>query len=328
MDMNIRSLLEAIGDQMDANVFPSVLNGGLVKPSRQSASIQILGEEFYNESESTEEPWASASPGNQAGAWASTAGSSAAGRTWAAREASPFSLGPKDNDLYPGLNEVGTAYPGTLIYRQEEGFWLRLDSRLLPRIGRKACFVVAVIPKLRHVTAWGFWDGGFLGATWIGPRHTNYPDGSICAFDTADGDWQYGDSLVTLFDLYTIWALRHLYLEYFGRWPGPQASTSSIERVAEFKNDEWCGCSRPRGTYGNCCRQRDLAGVTLGEVLAFGVFREERDRHPPSDITAFAQSMIDPPTLRLRVSETPSRDDQATTQQQMTRFQDGGTSPT
>lgn len=306
MDTNIRSLLGAIGDQMDANLFPSVLNGGLVEPSRPSASLPILGERFYNEPASSAAPRASEGSRGQAAAWPSAAGASTAGGTRAPGEASPFSLRPADDVFYPGLSEVGAAYPGAVIHRQEEGFWLRLDSRLLPGFGRQARFVVAVIPKIKHAAAWGFWNGGGLGTSWIGPRHTNYPDGSICAFDAADGDWQFGHSLVTLLDLYTIWAIRHLHLEYLGRWPGPQASANPIERIAEFRDDEWCGCSTPNGLYGSCCSQQDIAGVTPREILAFQVFREGRDRHPPSDITAFALSGINPPTLRLRVAAPPS----------------------
>lgn len=303
MNMNIGSLLGAIGDQMDANLFPSVLNGGLVKPSRPSASLQILGEEFYNEPAAPAAPKASEGPRGQTAAWASATGASTAGGAGASGETSPFSLCPADDDLYSGLSVVEVAYPGVQIHRQEDGFWLWLDSRLLPGFGRKARFVVAVLPRIEHIAAWGFWNGGSLGASWIGPRHTNYPDGSICAFDAADGDWKYGDSLVTLLDLYTIWAIRHLHLEYLGRWPGPQASANPIERIAEFRNTEWCGCSTPRGTYGSCCKQQDLSGVTPRTILAFRVFREERERHPSSDLTAFALSGINPPILRLRVAQ-------------------------
>lgn len=299
MVIDIRTRLEEIGIQLDASIFPIVMNGGLVLPSRPSVSHSTLGEELLNEKKSSRPTQSGASEATrqQPGTRTSFARASQPGRAWATGAASPFTLCTADDELYPRLSEVNVAYPGAIIHRQEEGFWLLIESLLLPDVGRKALFVVAVMPQTGRVVAWGYWHICCVGVSWIGPRHTNYPDGSICAFDVVDGSWQYGDSLVKLLDFYTVWAVRHLYLEYFGKWPGPQASANHIERLFEFKDDEWCGCSVPRGTYRNCCKQQDIAKVTPRAALSFWLFSQRCYRCPPAKVTAFAKSSVNPPTL-------------------------------
>lgn len=308
MEIDSRTQLGEIGIQLDALEFPIVLNGGLVVPSRPSVSLSTLGGvQLYAEKSSRPTP-SGASEARwqqpQSGTRATLAAGSPSGGARAPGTASPFALCAADDKLYPRLSEVGVAYPGTMIYRQEEGFWLRLESLLLPGKGRKAVFVVAVMPRIRQVSAWGYWHGGCIGVSWIGPRHTNYPDGSVCAFDGTDGSWQYGDDFVKLLDFYTVWAVRHLHLEWFGRWPGPQASANPVERITEFRGGELCGCSAPRGTYESCCKQHDMAEVTPRAVLSFMLLSQNRHRYPPTDITAFAASGSNPPKLRVCVATT------------------------
>ena len=273
-------------------------------PSRPSASSLSLGKEKFN-AKSSSRPEASGAnfPWRQSreGARESSVATSRSSGSWASGASSSFALRKNHTELYPGLSEVGVAYPGAMVYQQEEGFWLRLESLLLPNVGRKALFVVSVMPGTGQVTAWGYWHMATIGVSWIGPRHTNYPDGSICAFDTTDGTWQYGDDLVKLIDLYTVWAIRHLHLEWLGKWPGPQASANPVERITEFKDNEWCGCSAPQGTYGNCCKQHDLAEISPKAVLSFLLFSQRCHRYPPFNITAFASSAFNPPKLELRL---------------------------
>ena len=138
--------------------------------------------------------------------------------------------------------------------------------------------------SLEKVRAWGLWCAGRVGATWIGPRHTNYVDGSICAFEKDAGTWSFGDSLVALFDLLSVWAIRQLFAESFGRWPGPQASSYPYERLLEFQDTEHCGCAKPKGRYGQCCKPRDLSYKPSAIACAHITLSGWRIRQAPSAI--------------------------------------------
>ena len=191
------------------------------------------------------------------------------------------------------------AYPNTRVWYQKEGLWLLTESSLLPGLWQKAVFLTG-IPYVRTlaVRSWGFWVGGlYKGPVWIGPRHTNYPDGSVCAFEPADGTWHAGDSMVELLDLYTLWALRHLHLQDFGRWPGHQAVHYAHERIMELKEDEYCGCGKSNKLYGECCRVKDLAGDWVSEATTFN-FEMGGIRKPPDDIVRFICYQTEPPKIR------------------------------
>jgi hypothetical protein len=92
---------------------------------------------------------------------------------------------------------------------QEGGFWMYTESALLPELGRTVSYLTGVSTDRHFVKSWAFYSSA-VGVFWIGPRHTNFPDGSICAFEPRDGTWCFGDSLVELLDLYTVWAIRHI----------------------------------------------------------------------------------------------------------------------
>lgn len=156
------------------------------------------------------------------------------------------------------LPELTRAYPGTTIVPDDQGMWLLVRSAVLNGLDRHATFLVG-IPFIEGVgpRAWGFWDASGR-QTWIGPRHTNFPDGSVCAFAAEDGIWSEGGSLVALLDLYSVWALRHLYLEHFGRWPGRQHALHPFYRLMEFREGELCSCGVPGARYFECCRPDDL----------------------------------------------------------------------
>ncbi|NOT18902.1 MAG: hypothetical protein HOP24_01320 [Sideroxydans sp.] len=304
MVTKIKIQLEEIGLQLDASIFPIVMNGGLVMSSKPSILNLTLDKEQLNERKTrsekqTDQPEITRKSPRTGGKPTYSRTSAESGGTRTACSTSSFSLNSADDKLYAKLSEVQLAYPETTIYKQEEMFWLRVESLLLPGLGRKAIFLLAVIPKFRKIIAWGYWSVWSIGVSWIGPRHTNYPDGSMCAFDMMDGSWQYGDNLVKLLDFYTVWAVRHLYLEYFDRWPGPQASSSYVERNFEFKDHECCGCPMPQGTYHNCCKPNDIAKITPAAALSFWIFSKRDQRHPPSDITNFARLGINPPRLEL-----------------------------
>jgi hypothetical protein len=147
---------------------------------------------------------------------------------------------------------------------------LLVESALIHGLGRSALFLV-VVPRdtRRRVTSWGFWGSLALPGSWIGPRHTNAPDGSICAFELRDGTWQQGDSLVKLLDLYSLWAARHLHMERYQRWPGYQSVQHTFERIVELRPDEYCGCSNSDKLYKDCCQSKDQKTSQLAAAIQY-----------------------------------------------------------
>ena len=129
------------------------------------------------------------------------------------------------------MSSIEVAYPGTQFWTSNEALWLLVESGVLPGVFPKANFVVGINFAEKSVKGWGFRGCYLVGYEWIGPRHTNFPDGSICAYDIRDATWAFGDSLVELLDLYTLWALRHLHLSTLGRWPGAQSIPHAYERI-------------------------------------------------------------------------------------------------
>jgi hypothetical protein len=148
-----------------------------------------------------------------------------------------------------------------VVAADEQGMWLRVDSAVLHGIDRSATFLVFIpFDADKFPKAWGFWNLPH-GPRWIGPRHTNFPDGDVCAFVPQSGAWLPGSNLDALVDLYSVWALRQLHLEVFGRWPGRQFSAHPFYALGEFKPEELCSCDKnePPLRYGDCCRPEHLA---------------------------------------------------------------------
>ena len=142
------------------------------------------------------------------------------------------------------------------IVKRDDGLWLISESNLLQDFKGKAIFLTSIPYYLGILPrSWACWDS----FQWIGPRHTNYPDGSVCAFEQSDGSWLPGESVVELLDMYTLWALRHLHLSILGRWPGQQRVHTSYERISELAENELCGCDKPMGLYKDCCQNSDAS---------------------------------------------------------------------
>jgi hypothetical protein len=155
--------------------------------------------------------------------------------------------------------------------------------------------------------------------SWIGPRHTNFQDGSICAFSPDDGVWSEGDDLRTLLDLYSVWALRQLYLEVFGRWPGKQYGlvgadyrVQAFYRQRECRDDELCGCGSETLRYFECCKESDLKCDVIGAMRLFlqtnpGGFES---RKPPPALVSFIENRSALPSIAdvhstMRLESTP-----------------------
>lgn len=289
-------LLGEVGRQLDRLVFPRVKNGGFVLPSEPHVSFQSMGKEKQNAAKrqrrSATEPW----PG-PVGGQGTSCGPGSIGGSRSAGNAAPF-LGAVGSSPYQAeLSTVCEAYPGTRIWAQGEDFWLLVESSLLPNLPKKSCFLIAVSTAHQIVRSWAFWNSSAVGVTWIGPRHTNFPDGSICAFEPIDNTWQFGDSLITLLDIYTVWALRHLHLEIYGRWPGPQSVAPPYERMQEVRSDELCGCGRSQKSYADCCKPLDIQRKILPAAVSFCLFSGWSIRYPPTSVMRFALYKMQPPVI-------------------------------
>jgi hypothetical protein len=183
---------------------------------------------------------------------------------------------------------------------QEGGFWIYLESTLLSNLGRTVGFLTYVSTDRSFVKSWAFYIS-IVGVAWIGPRHTNFPDGSICAFEPKDGTWTFGDSLVELLDLYTVWALRHVHYEVFGSWPGPQAVALPYERILELKDEEHCGCGATDKCYVDCCKEADSKLSQFAEAFKFGNFSRWAIRQPPASVVQFVLYRRTPPRIEAFV---------------------------
>ncbi len=180
---------------------------------------------------------------------------------------------------------------------QQDGLILLTESEILFGLNRPATFLV-VIPYANNlvVKAWGFWVIS-INIDWIGPRHTNFPDSSICAFEPSDATWTKSDSLVELLDLYSLWALRHLYLKIHGRWPGQQAVQSPYERILELRSDEYCGCKQSDKLYAECCQRKDLKNNHVANAVNFILACSSGYRKPPEVVMNFIHTQSNPPKI-------------------------------
>jgi len=175
--------------------------------------------------------------------------------------------------------------------------WALVESRLFDGMRKRAWFLIGVSCRYAAIRSWAFWVDALGLPVWIGPRHTNYNDGSICAFEPADGTWGFGDGLVALADLYTLWAARQLHLEVFGRWPGAQAVHRPYERILEIRPSEQCGCREASGDYGECCSVRDFARDRVADAVEFVCWTRFEVRSPPTEVLDFVREARSPTRL-------------------------------
>ena len=281
-----------------------VKNGGFVLPSGSAVSLKAQGKEKYHDPErqrrSATKPWEGAT-----GRQGPPSEPRAPGRSRTSCDTSSV-LGADDHTVYQEpLISVCEAYPGVRLWNEEKGFWLYSESSLLPGLRRKVTFLTAISTANRAVKSWAFWNSNIIGATWIGPRHTNFPEGTICAYEPQDSTWVFGNSLVELLDIYSVWALRHLHYEVFGRWPGPQAVVLPYERMLEFGDDECCGCGSSDLRYGNCCKESDLKRDRIAEAIQFCIFSGWRLRHPPTSILHFMGNLGQLPKISELIWQLP-----------------------
>ncbi len=273
-------MLEKIGKQLDADIFPRILNGGIVMPNEDAVPATFMGAEEYKDEagQRTRRP--------ETGSWTGPQRGQGQTRGHGTPSAATSVIDSNLRSQYEGeLEAVREAYPRTKVWFQEKHMWLLTESALLPGIWQKAVFLTGIpFSKALTVRSWGFWFGIPMNTpSWIGPRHTNRPDGSICAFEPTDKTWMLGKPIVGLLDLYTLWALRHLHLRTFGKWPGQQVMHDPCERLFEQKPEELCGCGS-HSLYADCCMEHDAdSGATALDYLE----RYAMMRKVPDDVSRF-----------------------------------------
>ena len=295
MDADLIGTLEEIGRQLDRHVFPVVKDGGIVVPSAPAVSLLTSGTENHNGSSAKGRSETGSRTGSAGGQ--GTAGRQAPRGSRPSGGATPVVRADLQAIYDTELGKVQQAYPGTLVWHQDRGLWLLTRSSLLAGCGRYALFLTGILYSWQVVRSWGFWQDLFTAATWIGPRHTNFPDGSVCAFEPTDNTWVIGDPAVRLLDLYTVWAVRHLHLQVFGRWPGRQTAHHPYERVLELRDDEYCGCLLGDRLYGDCCRDKDLRKIRVADAVSF-IYSPNWVREPPEAVVRFVrQEKKEPPRL-------------------------------
>lgn len=268
--------LRTVGEALDNNVFPHVFQDGFVAlaapedaPSMEQADAE------------RQRPRGSAT-----GSWTGTEARSRR----ASSEAAPVRGGNEQAVQVSVLEELHVAYPAQFI-EGDHGLWIVVTSYPLGTGGPQVTFVVGY-PYSEKLAprAWAYWKLGDF-PKFIGPRHTNFPDASICAFVPDDATWSRTDGLVALIDLYSTWVIRHLYLCHFGRWPGQQHGPTALYRRTEFSSDEWCGCGSGK-RYGECHEAADR--LVLDEKARAEhrhvMGSDYRGRKPPKSISKFVRS--------------------------------------
>ena len=279
--------LKAIGLGLDNGVLPSVFNRGVVRPESSPVDVKPSGQEKADARQqskrSATRPWERPAGGQRT-----------TGQSRSPDSGTPFVQPGLRFRYLEGIGECSDAYPGLLAFPQERQMWLFAESDLIEGLGRRAAFAVQLpYTTSRPVRAWGFWTTA-VSKTWIGPRHTNFPDGSVCAFEPRDQTWLPGGSVTALLDLYSLWAVRHLYLEKYGKWPGRQSVPIAAERLLELGDEEFCGCEHPLGTFVRCCKASDQTNTSGADLLDFAM----KTRMPPDDIVRFAWNPTSPPEGR------------------------------
>ncbi len=289
MHINSQNILEKIGCQLDNNIFPLVKNGGIVMPNDSAVSLSTMGEEKENERKRKRRSKTRSRNGTT-------------GRERASDQTSSIICTDFQTQYESELNAVLEAYPKTRVWRQPDGLLLLTESALLASNHLPATFFIMIpYAKTEVVKGWGFWTSA-IGIEWIGPRHTNFPDGSICAFEPSDGTWSKGDPIIELIDLYSLWALRHIHLKIFGRWPGRQAVHFPYERILELRSDEYCGCKHSDKLYGECCQKNDLKRNRVSDAVNFTITFHNGFRNPPDIVTNIILYRTNPPKINDLVS--------------------------
>lgn len=292
LSSNCQGLLREIGNQLDIGVFPLVFNGGVVRSGEAHVVSPTPDNMKVKENDGKRKRSSERRSRQGQGARPRSSGSTPR-----------ISSGGFRKSYETQMCKVEIAYPRTVCWEDERGMWLLVKSTILENLDQHATFLIGLPFELGlGARSWAFWTKNGQHH-WMGRRHTNFPDGSICAFAPSEGVWSEGGDLITLLDLYSVWALRQLHYQAFGRWPGPQHTNSLFYRFREFQDDELCSCEFGL-RYKDCCKHNDRSMFLADPMRVKAEFDritngcQLDDRTPPALISDyFAGKLAKPPTL-------------------------------
>jgi hypothetical protein len=287
-------LLNEIGGLLDVGGQPYVHENGLVMPGPDRCILRP-GTDKESRYASEPEPWAQGpAPREREGTAIGRTSSHTAAAGSASRAASAGAealiLGPSGltAELRRDLGEAIAAYPAGRVLIVPPVVWLLTPVRPILGLPDQAWLLTRIgMDSAASTASWAWWDVGL----WIGPRHTNVPDGSICAFERSDGTWRPEMGLTLWLDLHATWIVRHLHLRYVGRWPGSQVLHTAAERLRDHRPGEFCGCRSGR-LYAACCSAADLAMSPYARAYEFWKHFREGIKRPNATAAAVLQKMI------------------------------------
>lgn len=191
-------------------------------------------------------------------------------------------------DRYLGFRpEILLYYPSAQLREVDHGLWL--TTRIYPLGLAGPCYWLCLfLPDQAAISpkAFAFYRLSPVPRP-VGPRHTNFPDGSICAFTDDDDAWRPGDNPKILLNLYAEWLVCYLFFRLEKRWPGGQVGLDATYRQREFDSREWCDCGSGN-RYGDCHYQSDATEVE--QLKESGRYEPLPDRVVPEAIINFAKS--------------------------------------
>jgi len=281
--------LRAVGEELDADEYPRVGTGGLVLPGACRADVNEPGQERDHVNHA------------EAGATRPEAGQGqrTTDRDTASEGAEARLLG------LPGLSEelahdlagALAANPSMCVRVAPPLVWILTKIHPIAGLPDQA-LILTVLPispgaamEAGHPFAsWAWWELG----VWVGPRHTNPGNGSICSFEPSHGTWRRGDPILTLLDIHAVWIARQLHLRLLGRWPGDQVIHTAYERLRDQRPGEMCGCGSMR-LYAECHEPFDRARTPYDLYIEFRQkWPNPIRRPPPSAWAEFSKFMRAP----------------------------------
>lgn len=266
--------LRAVGKAIDGDQQPTVFDGGLVG----------IGD--ATESEVMQDVAERKEAGSQSGPWS---GRRARAR-WAQAPDHAFRSDALETAHGAEFRILAQHYEA-LAFEDKNGLWAAVSSKPLGQRGPEVHFLIAVPTEVRLAPrAWAFEKIGPT-AKLMSPKHTNFPDASVCAFPHGYWPWPNPNGLRGLVDIYALWAVRKLHRDCFGWWPGPQLGACAHYRLREFDPREDCGCGSSK-KYGVCHMAADLlANPEAASAEFMRLFAcDYDDRRPPESVMEAARS--------------------------------------
>lgn len=238
-----------------ADEYPRIYRYGVIALSTPASVSAFLSEGANCHAQAREEVGRSRGPsaGSRQG---SPGGQGQAGRSGAPDPEAPlFVPHGLNREFNRRKGEVRESYPQARFRAAPGALWVMTRLQPVYRHPGKALLVLRYPGSPdEHPQAWAWWSEG----VWIGPRHTNFPDASICSFERKERTWIREHPLDRLLDLHVLWVARHLHLHESGFWPGDQGNHLALERLTEQAPGELCGCGSME-FYGDCHQTEDAA---------------------------------------------------------------------